>query len=225
MRVLLAEDNHLMGSGMQQGMSKAGYAVDWVRTGEEVLPALRSNSYECALIDLGLPGIGGDHVVKMVRAQGLDVSLIVITAQGGIQERVQLLDSGADDYMIKPVDLEELAARVRATLRRRQGQGTVRAEPEHGPLKLYPTRRTATWHESLVPLTSKEFWLLEVFVRRKNEVLSRAQLEEALYRWGNEIDSNAVEVYVHRLRRKFTPALIQTVRGIGYQLANTKQIE
>lgn len=224
MRLLLVEDNELLGSGMCRGLARAGYAVDWVRSGRDVLAALAAYDYECVLLDLGLPEVSGDTLLRSIREHHVGVSVIVVTARGGVRDRVQMLDLGADDFMVKPVDLEELCARVRAVLRRGRATTPGPGEAAHGPLKLYPLRRTASWHDNLVPLTNREFWLLESFMRRKNEVLSRTQLEEALYSWGAEVESNAVEVHVHHLRRKFSPALIQTVRGIGYQLGHERQL-
>jgi DNA-binding response OmpR family regulator len=218
MRLLLVEDNELLGSAVHKGLARFGYAVDWIRSGKDVLAALVSCNFDCVLLDLGLPDVTGETLLQNIRRRGLAVPVIVTTARGGVSDRINLLDIGADDYMVKPVDLDELSSRIRAVLRRGQGKAQAGGEPEHGPLKLYPARRMATWKGDVVPLTNKEFWLLETLVRRKNQVLSRAQLEEALYTFDVEVESNAVEVHVHYLRRKFSPALIQTVRGVGYQL-------
>jgi DNA-binding response OmpR family regulator len=222
MRLLLVEDQKLLGAAMHEGLQRFGYAVDWARTGKEALASLNDCDHDCVLLDLWLPDMPGETVLKLIRERNPQVPVIVTTARGGILDRVQLLDIGADDYMVKPVDLDELSARVRAVLRRPLARADSASEPEHGPLKLYPLRRTATWHGEPVPLTNKEFWLLETLVRRKNEVLSRDQLEHTLYGWGEEVDSNAVQVYIHHLRRKFAPDLINTVRGFGYQLGPTK---
>ena len=218
MRLLLVEDNELLGTAIYKGLVRAGYAVDWSHSGKDVLSSLASCNYDCVLLDLGLPEVAGDVLLKTIRTRGISVSVIVITARCGIEDRVRLLDMGADDYMVKPLDLDEVASRVRAVLRRVQSKAPGSGEPEHGPLKLYPSNRMATWHGQVVPLTNKEFWLLEILVRRKNQVLSRAQLEEALYTFDVEVESNAVEVYIHYLRRKLSPDLILTVRGVGYQL-------
>ncbi|MDM0115700.1 response regulator transcription factor [Variovorax sp. J22R133] len=218
MRLLLVEDNDLLGTAIHKGLVRAGYAVDWSRSGKDVLASLASCNYDCVLLDLGLPDVTGESLLKSIRTRNIPVSVIVITARGSIADRVRLLDMGADDYMVKPLDLDEVASRVRAVLRRVAGKAPGSGEPEHGPLKLYPSHRTATWHGDVVPLTNKEFWLLEILVRRKNQVLSRSQLEEALYNFDVEVESNAVEVHIHYLRRKFSPDLIQTVRGVGYQL-------
>ncbi len=225
MRLLLVEDHELLGSAVHKGLVRAGYAVDWLHSGKQVLASLASCNYDCVLLDLGLPDMRGEALLQSIRQRGLLVSVIVITARGDIQDRVRLLDMGADDYMVKPLDLDEVASRVRAVLRRGGGKTPGSVEPEHGPLKLYPSHRTATWHGDVVPLTNKEFWLLEILVRRKNQVLTRSQLEEALYTFDVEVESNAVEVHIHYLRRKFAPDLIQTVRGVGYQLGPERRNE
>ena len=218
MRLLLVEDNEVLGNAVREGLTRSGYAVDWLRSAKDVLACLASCSYECVLLDLGLPGTSGDKLLKSIRDRGLSVSVIVVTARGSVSDRISLLDMGADDYMVKPLDLDEVCSRIRAVLRRGQGKACETGEPQHGALQLFPSRRIATWRGDVVPLTSKEFWLLEILVRRKNQVLTRSQLEEALYTFDSEVESNAVEVHVHYLRRKFTPQLIQTVRGVGYQL-------
>lgn len=220
MRLLLVEDDDRLGTAMLERLLRPGYAVDWVRSGKEVMDWLSSFSFDCVLLDLGLPGLSGDQVLKAIRARQLPVAVIVITARGGVHDRITFLDLGADDYMVKPVDLDELASRVGAVLRRTQSRAAGDAgPPEHGPLKLFPTRRIATWHDQVIPLTNKEFWLLEMFVRHKGRVLTRAQIEQALYDC-EQVASNAVEVYVHYLRRKFSPKLIETVRGLGYRLGS-----
>lgn len=218
MRLLLVEDNELLGSAVHKGLERYGYAVDWARSGKDALAMLASCNYECVLLDLGLPGLGGDALLRCIRDRGMTVSVIVVTARSSVGDRISLLDMGADDYMVKPLDLDEVCSRIRAVMRRWQGKAPDVGEPEHGSLKLFPSHRMATWRGDVVPLTSKEFWLLEILVRRKNQVLSRTQLEQALYTFDAEIGSNAVEVHVHYLRRKFSPQLIQTVRGVGYQL-------
>lgn len=218
MRLLLVEDNEVLGTSLRKGLVGFGYAVDWSRVGKSVLPFLAACSYDCVLLDLGLPDVTGDMLLKSIRTRGMHVSVIVITARRSVHDRVGLLDMGADDYILKPLDTAEVASRIRAVLRRVSGNAPCSAEPEHGLLKLYPSQRVATWRGDVVPLTNKEFWLLEVLVRRKSQVLSRAQLEEAVHTFDAEVESNAVEVHIHHLRRKFSPDLISTVRGVGYQL-------
>jgi DNA-binding response OmpR family regulator len=223
MRLLVVEDDDLLGSALHRGLTRFGYAVDWITKGSDLEISMRTHDYSCVLLDLGLPDISGEALLRNIRALNPGMSVVVMTARGGIQDRVALLDIGADDYMIKPIDIDELAARLRAVLRRVRAPHESRTEVEHGSLKLFPSRRMATWRGEPVPLTNKEYWLLETLLRKKQQVLTRAQLEEALYGWGEEIGSNAVEVYIHYLRRKFGAGLILTIRGVGYQLgpANT----
>ena len=218
MRLLIVEDDELLGSAVHKGLARSGYAVDWIRNGADLALAMRIHLYECVLLDLGLPDVSGESLLKAIRMRDPGVSVIVMTARGGVQDRVALLDIGADDYMVKPVDLDELTARVRAVQRRRLVANEGGAELEHGALRLYPSRRVATWRGETVALTNKEYWVLETFLRKKNQLLTRAQIEEALYGWGEEIGSNAVEVYIHYLRRKLGAGVIHTVRGVGYQL-------
>lgn len=225
MRLLVVEDDDLLGSALHKSLTRFGYAVDWIVKGADLEISMRTHEYTCVLLDLGLPDIPGESLLKTIRAMNPGMSVVVLTARGGIQDRVALLDIGADDYMIKPIDMDELAARLRAVLRRAGSSQEGRTEIEHGALKLFPARRMATWKDQPVPLTNKEYWLLETLLRKKNQVLTRAQLEEALYGWGEEIGSNAVEVYIHFLRRKFGIGLIQTVRGVGYQIGSENAAE
>jgi DNA-binding response OmpR family regulator len=222
MRLLVIEDDDLFGAAVQKGLTRSGYAVDWVRSGSDALTAVATHKYDGVLLDLGLPDMQGEKLLEPIRLRSARTPIVVMTARGAAHDRVNLLDIGADDYMVKPVDLDELGARLRAVARRSNAAVEVDEEIEHGALKLVPSRHLALWHSEPVRLTNKEFWLLETFVRRKTHVLTRAQLEDSLYGWGEEIGSNTVEVYVHYLRRKFNPALIETVRGIGYQLGSTR---
>lgn len=218
MRLLLVEDDALFGAALQKSLLRAGYAVDWIQAGSDLVGSMRSAEYDCVLLDLNLPGATGEECLARIRERSAGLSVVVITASGGLMDRVRLLELGADDYLVKPVDLDEVNARLRAITRRaRQAQGGSDVLA-HGPLRLQPARRTATWNGQMVPLTNREFWLLETLVRKKGQILSRERLEETLYGWGEEIESNAVEVYIHHLRRKFGASLIKTVRGLGYQL-------
>ncbi len=223
MRLLMVEDDELLGQAVHKALGRSGFAVDWVRSGAHCLSSLATHHYDFVLLDLGLPDQRGEELLKQLQAGRRHVPVIVMTARGGVQDRVTLLDLGADDYIVKPFDLDELAARVRSVLRRAPVSDGSDGALEHGPLRLYPKRFHVTWQGQPVPLTHREFWVLEALVRNRNLVMSRAQLEETLYGWGEEIDSNAVEVYVHFLRRKLGPELIQTVRGVGYQLAPLKE--
>ena len=192
MRFLLVEDDALLGDGLRAGLQQSAFAVDWVRDGPSAEEALRTNPYAAAVLDLSLPGKDGLLVLASVRKAGVKLPVLVLTARDAIDDRVRGLDLGADDYVVKPVDLLELAARLRALVRRSHGQPVV--------------------------LSVREFDLLHTFMLHMGRVLSREQLEQQLYSWGQEVESNTVEVHVHRLRRKLGSTLIQTVRGVGYVL-------
>jgi DNA-binding response OmpR family regulator len=218
MRLLLAEDDCLLGAAIRVGMSQSGFVVDWTRTGHEAESALRSQSYDCVLLDLGLPDVSGETLLKRMRTGHVAKPVIVITARADLQDRINVLNQGADDYMVKPFDLLELEARLRAVMRRCDADQHQTTVLQHAGVRLCPTSHTATWHGSPLNLTKKEFWLLEIFLRKKGQVVSRAQLEDALYGWDDEIDSNAVEVFIHHLRRKLGHDFIRTIRGLGYRL-------
>lgn len=223
MRLLMVEDDALLGNAVHKALSRGGFAVDWVQSGAHFESSLATHDYDFVLLDLGLPDKRGEELLRRLLTRSRRIPVIVMTARGGVQDRVALLDLGADDYLVKPFDLDELAARVRSVLRRAPVNDGSDGALEHGALRLDPKRFRVTWQGQPVPLTHREFWVLEALVRNRNLVMSRAKLEEALYGWGEEIDSNAVEVYVHFLRRKLGPDLIQTVRGMGYQLAPLKE--
>jgi DNA-binding response OmpR family regulator len=225
MRLLFVEDDDLFGAAVQKRLTSSGYAIDWVRSGNDALTAVATHHYDGVLLDLGLPDMQGEKLLNPIRLRGSRTPILVMTARGAAHDRVHLLDIGADDYMVKPIDLDELGARLRAVTRRSNALPELDEELEHGTLKLVPSRHVAMWHGQPVHLTNKEFWLLETFVRKKSHVLTRAQLEDSLYGWGEEIGSNTVEVYVHFLRRKFSPSLIETVRGVGYQLGSSRMCD
>lgn len=220
MRILLIEDDPSLGSSLQSWLQLDGYAVDWLQRGDQAAAALATHDYQCVLLDRGLPGLDGDGVLKALRAAGAPRSqlpVIVITARDTLADRVQGLDLGADDYLVKPFDLEELSARVRAALRR----GTPQQAPElrHGAVALDPAAKRATLDGAPVTLTAREFALLQALMRYPTHILSRAQLEEALYGWGEEVESNAIEAHVYNLRKKLGARFIVTVRNQGYGLA------
>jgi two-component system response regulator QseB len=214
MRVLLVEDDPMIGVSAQKGLRQDGFSVDWVRDGVAAVAALAANPFDAVLLDLGLPRKSGDDVLKSIRSTGNDVPVLIITARDKVQDRIAGLDSGADDYIVKPFDLDELAARIRAVRRRRTG----RADPliKVRDLTFDPAARRVTWRGEDVALSARELALLEALLERPGAILSRAQLEERIYGWGEEIESNAVEVYVHTLRRKLAADFIKTVRGVGY---------
>jgi two-component system OmpR family response regulator/two-component system response regulator QseB len=216
MRILLAEDDPLLGDGLRAGLRQLGWQVDWVRDGEAAERELRGGAYDAAVLDLGLPRRDGLDVLAALRRSEVTLPVLVLTARDAVPDRIRGLDSGADDYVVKPVDLEELAARLRALLRRAHGQPLERLSAED--VVLDPAARTVTRGGEPVALSMREFDLLHALMLNAGRVLSREQLEQSLYSWGQEVESNAVEVHIHHLRRKLGTALIQTVRGVGYLL-------
>lgn len=216
MRILLAEDDALLGDGLRSGLRQQGFAVDWVRDGVAAERELRAEPYDAAVLDLGLPRQDGMDVLARARAAGVRVPVLVLTARDAIAERVRGLDIGADDYVIKPVDLHELAARLRALVRRAHGQASERLLVRD--IEIDPAGRVALQQGREVPLSTREFDLLHLLALDAGRVLTRAQIEQRLYSWGEEVDSNTVEVHVHHLRRKLGADSIRTVRGVGYLL-------
>ncbi len=207
----------MIGAAVQQGLRDEGHAVDWVRDGREAEAAAAGGNYDLVILDLGLPRRDGLSVLRILRAKGSDVPVLIVTARDAVTDRVAGLDAGADDYLVKPFDLDELAARVRAVMRRRAGraQSILRA----GELEIDTAEKRVRFRGREVALSAREYALLEALADRPGRVLSRAQLEERLYGWDEEIASNAVEVHIHALRRKLDPTLIRNVRGLGYSLA------
>lgn len=217
MRILLAEDDPLLGDGLRAGLRQLGFLVDWVRDGEAAERELRAQTYNAAVLDLGLPRKDGLDVLSAVRQAGVTTPVLVLTARDTVPERILGLDRGADDYVVKPVDLDELAARLRALVRRAHGQPQERLSAQD--VTLEPAARTVVQAGAVVGLSTREFDLLHTLMLNAGRVLSREQLETHLYSWGHEVDSNAVEVHIHNLRRKLGSSLIHTVRGVGYMLA------
>ncbi len=214
MRLLLAEDDPMIGASVQRGLRQEGYSVDWLRDGREIAPALAATPYDLLLLDLGLPGIGGLLALTQLRQNGVQLPVLILTARDAVADRIQGLDTGADDYLVKPFDLDELAARVRALLRRQTG----RVDPviRVGELAFDPATRSASLGGRPVVLSARELALLEAFLEQPGKPLSRAQLEERIYGWGEEVESNAVEVHIHGLRRKLGAQTIKNLRGVGY---------
>jgi two-component system response regulator QseB len=215
-RVLLVEDDPMIGESIRAGLRHDGYVIDWVQDGRAAELALEGEPYALVLLDLGLPRKDGFAVLAGLRGRKERVPVLILTARDAVADRVRGLDAGADDYLVKPFDLDELAARMRAVLRRNAG----RAEPlvTHGALTLDPVTREVAHHGRAVPVSAREFALLEALLQRPGATLSRAQLEDRLYGWGEEVASNAVEVHIHNLRKKLGEGLIRTVRGIGYAI-------
>lgn len=216
MRLLLVEDDALIGDGVSAGLKIGGHAVDWVNDGEGAWRALLDHDYDACILDLGLPRCDGLTVLRRARERGLRLPVLILTARDAREDKIAGLDSGADDYLTKPFDLDELQARLRALVRRAAGEARPRIS--HGRLELDPATREV-WHDGeQVSLSAREYALLEDLMRHRLQLRSRSQLEESLFAWGEEVGSNIVEVYVHHLRRKFGREVIETVRGMGYRL-------
>lgn len=217
MKLLLAEDDAMLGAGMEQGLKRAGFVVDWVRDGKAAELALPDGGYDLLLLDLGLPRQDGLALLKRLRQEGEAIPVLVVTARDAVDDRVKGLNLGADDYLVKPFDLDELVARVHALLRRRRG--SAQAHMRLGALVLDPLKREVKLDGRPLSLTAREYGLLCALMEKPGAVLSIHQLETRLYGWGEEVSSNAVEVHLHHLRRKLGPGWIRNVRGVGYKLA------
>ncbi len=216
MRILLAEDDPLLGDGLRAGLRQLGFVVDWVRDGVAAERELNDGGHEAAVLDLGLPMKDGMDVLSAVRSRGVRIPVLVLTARDAVPDRIRGLDSGADDYVVKPVDLHELAARLRALVRRSHGQSDEQLSVQG--VVLDAAKRQVSLDGQAVTLSSREFDVLHALMLADGRVLSREQLEQRIYGWGQEVESNAVEVHVHHLRKKLGAGLIQTVRGVGYVL-------
>jgi two-component system response regulator QseB len=214
MRVLLAEDDAMIAQGLQTALRQGGFAVDWMRDGRSAAAALQSTVFDVVLLDLGLPHRDGIDVLRELRERGNTTPVIILTARDEIQHRIAGLDAGADDYIVKPFDLDEVTARIRSVLRRAAGRGDPSIQ--HGELRIDPVGRTVERSGKQVSVSAHEFAVLEALLQRPGAVLSRAQLEDRLYGWDEQIGSNAVEVYIHGLRRKLGSEAIRTLRGVGY---------
>jgi len=216
MRILLVEDDALLGDGLQAGLAQSGFSVDWVRDGIAGDLALKTGEYAGVVLDLGLPRLSGLDLLQRLRSGGNKVPVLILTARDRVEDRVKGLDGGADDYVLKPFDLDELAARLRALVRRSRGEAAPRLRV--GEIELDPAARSVSFRGRPVELSLREFALLHELMLNAGRVLSREQLAQRLYSWGEEIESNAIEVHVHHLRRKLAPELLRTVRGVGYML-------
>ena len=216
MRILLAEDNAMLGDGLRAGLQQQGFSVDWVRDGLAAERELFAGDYAAAVLDLGLPMKDGIEVLTSLRARKISTPILVLTARDAIPDRILGLDLGADDYVVKPVDLHELGARLRSLVRRSHGQ--MQDTLTCGEIVLEPASRRVSLKGEPVLLSTREFDLLHVLMLNADRVMSREQLEQQLYSWGYEVDSNAIEVHIHHLRRKLHADMIQTVRGVGYTM-------
>lgn len=216
MRILLVEDDRLLGAGIRAGLAQAGFAADWAEDGEAADAALSAQDYDAVVLDLGLPGVDGMTLLRRWRGAGRRAPVLILTARDAIPDRIGGLDAGADDFLAKPFDLGELQARLRALLRR--AHGIAAPVIRHGRVTLDPGTRRVTFDGAAIELSAREFAVLQQLLLNAGRVLSKAQIEDRLYGWGEEIESNAVEVFVHHLRRKLYPGLIVTVRGVGYMV-------
>ena len=214
MRLLLVEDDPILGNGIEAGLKQAGFTVDWVQDGRSAQLALETSGYELVVLDLGLPRVPGLDLLRQLRARGSDLPVLILTARDTVRDRVTGLEAGADDYLIKPFDLAELIARIRALLRRAHGRSveTIR----YRDLVLVPDSLTVTRGKETIMLSGRECAILVDLLEHRGTALSRTRLEENLYGWNEEVESNAVEVHIHNLRKKLGSDLIKTIRGVGY---------
>ena len=220
MRVLVVEDDGMIGEAVGLALKDSGYAVDWVRDGAAALTTASIQNYGIVLLDLGLPKMDGLEVLRILRSRNNAVPVLVITARDGLEHRILGLDSGADDYVLKPFEMGELLARMRAVIRRKGGtSGPVLS---NGPLALDPATREVTAHGISTRLSGREFALLQAFLLRPGAILSRSELEDRLYGWGDEVESNAVEFLIHSLRKKLGNQAIKNVRGVGWMVSKEK---
>ncbi|MDB5617844.1 response regulator transcription factor [Tardiphaga sp.] len=216
MRVLLIEDDRMIGAAVEQALKDAAYAVDWVMDGETAIQAAKVETYEVALLDLGLPEIDGTEVLRRLRASGRKLPVIIVTARDSIDDRIGGLDLGADDFLVKPFEMRELLARMRAVLRR-QGSGSS-PTLSNGKITLDPATREASFSGETTIVTAREFALLQALLTRPGTILSRTDLERQIYGWNEEIESNAVEYLIHTLRKKLGALAIRNVRGVGWMV-------
>lgn len=217
MRILLAEDDASQAESIKTWLEMDGYNIDWVERGDHAILAIEQHQYDCVLLDRGLPKATGDEILKALRARQQQTPVIFITARDSIHDRVEGLDLGANDYLVKPFSLEELSARVRAQLR--QHQGSADQYLRYANLVLDPQAKTAIQDNQPVNLTAKEFQILHKLMQKPEHVMTREQLEESLYAWGDEIESNAIEVFIYQLRKKIGSQYIKTIRGLGYRMS------
>lgn len=216
MKLLLIEDDPMIGESMRTGLRQAGYTVDWVRDGQAAELALEATRYDLGILDLGLPRKDGMSVLKSLRQKNNNLPVIIVTARDAVADRIMGLNAGADDYLVKPFDLDELVARIRALSRRQAGRGESLLKI--GALSLDPITKEVRLAAQAIHLSAREFSLLEALMQTPGAVLSRQELEERLYGWDEEVASNAIEVHLHNLRRKLGPQIIRNVRGVGYKI-------
>ena len=219
MRVLLVEDDELLGDGLHKGLQQRQYTVDWVKDGISAEESLKYDNFDVLVLDLGLPKRSGLEVLDSLRKQGKNIPVLILTARESLEDKVDGLDRGADDYMVKPCDLDELAARIRALHRRKIGNATILLE--EGPLTINPSAYTVSYHGESLNIPRREYIILEKLLENVGKIVSREQLIQTVYGW-EEVDSNSLEVHIHNLRKKLPDITIKTVRGIGYMMLKTK---
>jgi len=222
MRLLLVEDDEILGDGLVAGLKMEGYAVDWLTNGKLADEALKLNTYELIVLDLNLPDMDGMSILKALRARKDETPVMVLTAKDTISDRVLGLDSGADDFVIKPFELDEVCARLRALARRSEGRSAPTIE--YKGISLDPASHLVIYNDEKVELSQKEFEILSFLMGNIGKVVSRSRLEESLYSWDSDVESNTVEVHIHYLRKKLDPTLIRTVRGVGYIIDNDEEL-
>lgn len=216
MRILLVEDDHSLGEGMRMALKPEGYVVDWVSDGKQALHALLNETFDLVILDLGLPNLDGISVLKQTRSSFNNVPVIILTARDAIEDRISGLDAGADDYLVKPFDITELKARIRAQLRRHSGR--VGSKLSYSGIELDPSAKQVIYQGMPVSLTRREYTLLHEMMNQPGHVFTRDTLQQLLYGWEDDVESNTLEVHVHHLRKKLFPKIVRTVRGIGYVL-------
>lgn len=216
MRILLVEDDPMLGESLQRALTAQQYTVDWLKNGEQALHGILTEHFDLVIMDLGLPKMDGIQVIKEIRRQGKNTPVLILTARDAVDERVRGLDAGGDDYLLKPFDLFELCARLRALLRRGGSQHDVVSH--YGEISLNNNTHQVTFRQQPVEVSRREYMLLEILLNRPGQIFTRQQLEQSIYGWGEEVGSNAVEVHIHHLRKKLHNELIKTVRGVGYML-------
>lgn len=214
MRLLLVEDDELLGDAVRTGLMQFGYIVDWLKDGESARGALKTESFELIILDLGLPRLSGIALLQSIRQDGNTTPVIILTARESVESRIKGLDCGADDYIIKPFDLNELSARVRALVRRSQGRAETALQYRN--ITLDPAAHSVLLDDELVNVPRREFALLQKLLENSGQVLSREQLMQSIYGWDEDVDSNALEVHIHNLRKKLNASFIRTIRGVGY---------
>ncbi|QBR84388.1 response regulator [Legionella israelensis] len=220
MRLLLVEDDELLGDAVKTGLTQFGYVVDWLKDGEAARAALKTETFELIILDLGLPKLSGLNLLQHIRQEGNSTPVIILTARESVEDRVKGLDSGADDYLIKPFDLNELSARIRALVRRSQGRAD--ALIHYRNIILDPAAHSVMVDNELVNVPRREFALLQKLLENSGQVLSREQLMQSIYGWDEDVDSNALEVHIHNLRKKLNANFIRTIRGVGYMIEKSE---